>query len=221
VIASLSFETSDLDHFQPFAKKGLPVVFFDRVEQDGDHTVVIIDNFKCGYIATEHLIEQGCKRIVHVTSSLKRNVYDQRYKGYRAALQHYKIPFDDSLLQIHDLSEKAGMDAAHIILGMKRKPDGIFFSNDYVAAVAIRSLKEKGIRVPEDIAVVGFNNDTIGKLIEPSLTTINYPGLDMGEIAASNLIAHLKGKSNLKQTKTIIVRSELIVRKSSLKKGIN
>ena len=98
-------------------------------------------------------------------------------------------------------------------------PDGIFLTNDFVAAVCVRTLKENGIRIPEDIAVVGFNNDAIGKLIEPALTTINYPGIDMGEIAARNLINHLKGISDLHQTNTIIVRSDLIIRKSSLKKG--
>src|SRR6476659_11490064 len=74
LIASLSFDTTNLDHFQRFIDKGVPVMFFDRVEQDGKNSVVIIDNTRCGYIATTHLIEQGCKKIVHVTSSLKRNV---------------------------------------------------------------------------------------------------------------------------------------------------
>jgi len=77
-----------------------------------------------------------------------------------------------------------------------------------------------GIIIPDTIAVVGFNNDAIGKLIEPALTTINYPGMDMGEIAARNLVNHLKGISNIHQTNTIIVRSDLIIRNSSLKKGI-
>src|ERR1044071_9208494 len=75
LIASLSFDTKTMDHFSPFIKKGVPVIFFDRVEQDDDSTVVVIDNYKCGYQATEHLVEQGCKKIVHVTASLNRNVY--------------------------------------------------------------------------------------------------------------------------------------------------
>ena len=218
LIASLAFDTNDLDHFKPFIDKGVPVMFFDRVEQDGNNTVVIIDNYKCGYIATKHLIEQGCKRIVHLTSSLKRNVYSQRYKGYQDALFDHKIPLNEHLLIVNDLSEKAGIESAKQILKMKPLPDGAFITNDFVAAVCMRTLKEHGIRIPEDIAIVGFNNDTIGKLIEPTLTTINYPGIDMGEIAARNLINHLKGVSNMHHTNTIIVRSELIIRNSSLKK---
>lgn len=221
LIASLSFDTTGLEHFKPFVDKGVPVLFFDRVEQDGNNTVVVIDNAKCGYVATQHLIEQGCKRIAHVTSSLKRNVYSQRYKGYRDALFDNEIEFDENLLMIGDLSEKAGIEAAKKILRTKPLPDGVFITNDFVAAVCMRTLKEHGVSIPNDIAIVGFNNDAIGKLIEPALTTINYPGEDMGEIAARNLINHLKGVSNIHQTNTIIVRSDLIIRKSSLKTAVN
>lgn len=219
LIASLSFETVDLDHFKPFAEKGVPVIFFDRVEQNEDSTVVIIDNAKCGYNATKHLIDQGCKRIVHITSSLNRNVYSERYKGYRKALADHHLKFQENMLIIGNLSEKAGVEAANKILEMKPRPDGAFITNDFVAAVCMRTLKENGISIPDDIAIVGFNNDAIGKLIEPTLTTINYPGEDIGEIAARTLINHLSGVGNIHQTNTITVRSDLIVRKSSLKKG--
>lgn len=218
LIASLSFDTSDLSHFKPFVEKNVPVVFFDRVEQDGENTVVIIDNARCGYLATQHLIEQGCRRIAHVTSSLKRNVYAQRFKGMKDALYDNQLSFDEKLLIVNELSEEAGIDSAEKILKMKPLPDGVFFTNDFIAAVAIRTFKKAGLSIPKDIAIVGFNNDTIGTLIEPALTTINYPGENMGEIAARNLINHLKGLSDLHQTNTIIVRSELVVRQSSLKK---
>ncbi|HVT87031.1 MAG TPA: LacI family DNA-binding transcriptional regulator [Chitinophagaceae bacterium] len=219
VIASLSFDTEDLSHFQRFVDKGVPVIFFDRVEQNSDNTVVIIDNYKCGYQATKHLIDQGCKRIAHITSSLKRNVYAQRYRGYRDALFDNSLAFEDSLLIINDLSEQKAVESATQLLRVNPLPDGIFITNDFVAAVCIRTLKEHGVTIPEDIAVVGFNNDAIGKLIEPQLTTIDYPGKEMGEITARNLIDHLLGISNIHNTNTIIVNSRLIIRKSSLKKG--
>lgn len=219
LIASLSFDTPSLDHFKPFKEKGIPLIFFDRVEQEDDNTVVVIDNTKCGYIATQHLIEQGCRKIAHVTASLKRNVYAQRYKGYRDALAAHNLPFDESLQIVGDLSESAGVEAAHQLLKMNPIPDGVFITNDFVAAVCMRTLKENGIRIPQDIAMVGFNNDTIGNLIEPALTTINYPGIDIGEVAARQIVAHLKGEASMAQTSTIIVKSELIVRKSSLRKG--
>jgi len=218
LIASLSFDTNDLEHFRLFEEKGVPVVFFDRVEQTNNNSVVIIDNYKCGYQATQHLIEQGCKKIAHVTSSLKRNVYSERYKGYRDALFDNNIPFDESLLIINDLSENAGIQSAKQILSMAAAPDGAFITNDFVAAVCMRTLKENNIKIPGDIAIVGFNNDAIGKLIEPALTTINYPGKDMGEIVARNLVNHLQGTGNIQNIHTVIVSSDLIIRKSSLKK---
>lgn len=99
-------------------------------------------------ILTKHLVDQGCKRIAHVTSSLKRNVYFQRYKGYRDALFDNGIAFDESLLHVNDLSEKAGIESAMQILRMKPLPDGIFLTNDFVAAVCMRTLKEYGISIP-------------------------------------------------------------------------
>ena len=219
LIASLAFNTENLDHYTQFAEKGIPVIFFDRVEEKDDSPKVIIDNYKSGYQATQHLIEQGCKKIVLVTASLKRNVYSQRHNGYVDALFDNGIPFDESLVLIKDLSEECGIEAALQIMKMKPLPDGAFITNDFSAAICMHTLKEHGVRIPEDIAIVGFNNDAVGKIVEPKLTTIDYPGIDMGEIVAMNLVNHLKGNSSLAQTKTIIVRSDLIIRGSSLKKG--
>ncbi len=219
LIASLAFDTTSLDHFQPYEERGIPVIFFDRVEENSTSTKVIIDNHKSGYQATQHLIDQGCKRIILVTANLNRNVYAQRHKGYADALQDNKIPYNKKYVLIKDLSEQCGIEAALEILKMSPRPDGVFITNDFSAAVCMQTLKEHGLRVPEDIAIVGFNNDAVCKIVSPQLTTINYPGIDVGEIAARNLINHLKGVSDIKNTNTIVVRSELIVRKSSLKKG--
>ncbi len=221
IIASLAFDTTNLDHFKPFEDKSVPVVFFDRVEEGGSHPVVVIDNYKAGYVATQHLVDQGCKRIAHITSSLNRNVYAQRYKAYMDALRDNGLPFDEKLVIMEDLSERSAIECANQLLAMNPMPDGAFITSDFVAAVFMRTLKSKGVRIPEDIAIVGFNNDAIGKLVEPALTTINYPGKELGEIAARNLVNHLSGVSNLQQTKTIIVRSDLIVRQSSLRKPSN
>jgi LacI family transcriptional regulator len=218
LIASLAFDTKGLDHYHSFEEKGIPIIFFDRVEEKSESTKVIIDNYKCGYQATQHLIEQGCSRIVLVTANLKRNVYAQRHKGYTDALFDNNIPYNKEWVLIKDLSEQCGVEAALQIMKMKPLPDGAFITNDFSAAVCMQTLKEHGIQIPGDIAVVGFNNDAISKIIEPQLTTIHYPGIDMGEIAARNLINHLKGHTNIKHTNTIVVRSELIIRKSSLKK---
>jgi LacI family transcriptional regulator len=219
LIASLTFETENLNHFKPFNDKGIPLVFFDRVEENNDYnTSVIIDNYKCGYLATQHLIEQGCKRIVIATSSLKRNVYRERHRGYKDALHDNGLTYSEKLVIINDLSEKAATENAKRILKMNPLPDAVFITHDFSAAVCIQVLNDHGINIPADIAIVGFNNDDISKLVQPRLTTINYPGKDLGEIAARNLIDQLNNKTTSQIANRIIIRSELIIRQSSLKK---
>jgi len=217
LIASLAYETKDVAHYAPFIRKGIPVVFFDRVEADSYGTKVVIDNFKAGYEATEHLIKQGCKNIAHITASLTRNVYADRQRGYKAALQKHGQHYKKHYTIINDLSEKAAIQAAQKILKMVPRPDGVFITNDFCAAVCIKTWKEAGLHIPNDIAVVGFNNDVIGKIVEPSLSTINYPGIEMGEIAAKCLVDQLSGAPGAKQDATIVIKSELIVRGSSVR----
>ncbi len=217
LIASLAFNTKNLEHYKPYEQKGIPVFFFDRVEESSPYTKVIIDNYQCGYKATQHLIEQGCKNIVIITSTLLRNVYKQRHRGYKDALMDKNLPYKESNVLIKDLSEASGLEAAQEILKMKPLPDGIFCTNDFSAAVTMHALKERGIKIPDDIAIVGFNNDAICKIVDPQLTTINYPGIDIGKIAARNLINLLNGVTDSVNTNTIVVHSELIIRKSSIR----
>ena len=117
------------------------------------------------------------------------------------------------------MSEKSGIEAANQILKLNPLPDAAFVTNDLTAAVFLKHLKKHGIRIPEDIAIVGFNNDAVSKIVEPELTTIDYPGFLMGEVAATQLINHLQGKLDVKQLSTVIINSELIIRESSLKSG--
>lgn len=220
LFVSLSLQTNDLKHFKAFQDKNIPIMFFDRVDENSDATKIVIDNYRCGYQATSHLIEQGCRRIVMVTSDLRRNVYAQRHKGYQDALFDHNISYDSDLVLIKDLSEEGGRSSALEILKKRPFPDGAFITNDFTAAVCLQTLKEHGVRIPEDMAIVGFNNDKICKFVDPNLTTINYPGFDMGAIAAKNMIQHLEGKSTINTTSKIIIHSELIVRGSSLRKRV-
>jgi LacI family transcriptional regulator len=215
LIASLAFDTEDLHHFEPFFKKRIPVVFFDRVEDSNMGIRIVIDNFKAGYDATAHLIQQGCTRIAHATASLKRNVYAERLNGYKQALLNYGLQYVPEWTFINDQSERAIREMVDTMLNSNPRPDGIFLTNDFCAAICIQSIKEHGLRIPEDIAIVGFNNDTISQLIDPKITTINYPGNEMGQMAAKHLIGMLKSPANQNNPKKIIINSELIIRASS------
>jgi LacI family transcriptional regulator len=217
LLVSLAYDTNDIAHFDQFVRKNIPVIFFDRVADHPDYTNVMIDNRKGAYETTQHLIAQGCRRIVHITATSKRNVYIDRATGYKQALADNQLPFDESLVLINNLSQEAGAAAAATILKMDPLPDAVFAANDNCAVGCMVALKKAGIRIPHDIAFAGFNNDPVSTVIEPNLTTINYPGYIMGETAAASLINHLNGTSSIAATNTIVLRSELIIRPSSLK----
>lgn len=217
LLVSLAYDTNDIEHFEMFFKRNIPLIFFDRVAEHKNCTNVLIDNRKAAYEATKHLIEQGCKNIVHITATPKRNVYVDRLQGYKHALADHNLPFNEDNIIIGNLSQEAGADAAEKIMKMETRPDGVFVSNDNCAVGCMIALKQAGVKIPADIAFAGFNNDPVSKVIEPNLTTINYPGYEMGEVAARNLINHLTGASPLHSTNKIVLRSELVVRASSLR----
>ncbi|PRY90396.1 LacI family DNA-binding transcriptional regulator [Mongoliibacter ruber] len=219
LIVSLASNTESLDHYAPFFKKNIPIIFYDRIGDFEEVFGVTIDNMKAAYEATSHLIRQGCQRIVHVLGSLKVNVYNERLSGYQKAFSDHGLPYEDNLIFHSDLNEEAGYEIVQKIKDIKPKVDGLFVSNDACAASCIKHLKLEGYKIPKDIAVVGFNNDVISRLVEPNITTINYPGYEMGEIAMNNLVNHLNRKSDsvLERKNRITLPSELIIRESSKK----
>ena len=218
LLVSLAYDTKELSHFNSFFKKNIPVIFFDRIMEHQNSTNILINNHQAAYEATQHLIEQGCKRIVHITAPPQQNVYVDRLQGYKQALADHKIKFKEEYVIIGNLSMEAGAEAAEAIMQMNVLPDGVFVANDNCAVGCMLALKQKGMKIPDDIAFVGFNNDPVAMVVEPNLSTINYPGYEMGQAAARHLINHLNQVSPIHSTNTIILRSELIKRASTLKK---
>ncbi len=218
LIVSLAADTVDISHFEPFIQKGVPVFFFDRVCQQEICQKFVLDNYQAGYEMTKHLIEQQSRRIIHIAGNLTKNVYNDRMNGYKQALSDHGISFNPDYLIINNLSLKAGIEAAGQILSMKPLPDAIFAANDLCAAACMATLKEKGIRIPEDIIIGGFNNDPVSRLVEPRLTTVNYPGDSMGRMIASKLIDKLQGNLPADFPVTQLIKSELVVRDSTRRK---
>lgn len=144
LLVSLAHDTENINHFEPFFKKGIPVLFYDRVAEHKQSTSIVIDNVQAAYKATTHLIEQGCRRIVHISGNLKINVYANRLKGYKYALIDNSLPFDESLIITNDLTEEAGVKAAEQILKMDPRPDGVFVANDFCAVNCMKALKQIG-----------------------------------------------------------------------------
>jgi len=217
LLVSLAYDTDSLAHFEPFLKKKIPVIFFDRTADHPSSICIQINNQRAAYEATTHLISQGRRRIVHITAPPKRNVYIDRLQGYKQALADQRIAFREDYVIVGNLSQEAGAEAANHIRQLKPLPDAVFVANDNCAVGCMIALKGLGVRIPEDIAFVGFNNDPVSTVVEPNLTTINNPGYEMGQVATRNLIDHLNGAASIQATNTIILRSELIVRESSSK----
>ncbi len=218
LLVSLSYETKTKDAFKNILRKDIPLVFFDRVFECGNCVSVVIDNYRAGYDTTQHLLDQGCKKIVHVAGSLNRNVYNDRYRGFRQALADNSVPFDERMLIVTDLGDDSGETILNQLLANGTMPDGIFTANDNSAVSLVCELKRKGFRVPEDIAVAGFNDDPISRIVEPNLTTVRYPGRAMGEVAASTMIRILEG-TQYEKVNSITLSHELIIRQSSLRSG--
>lgn len=217
ILISLAFDTKNLDHFNKLFEKDIPVVFFDRVADCHGCISVIIDNYKAGYEATSHLIDQGCKRIVHLGGNMLRNVYSERFRGYKQALLDNGIEFNQKLVFVSDLTGQSGRDIMKRVFKMNLQPDGIFTANDTSAVATILEMQEAGIIIPDDIAVVGFNNEPISQVIHPNLTTVDYPAREIGEIAATSLIDKLNNVQPI-SVNTIILKHSLVVRQSSLRK---
>lgn len=212
VLISTSMQTENLEHLQPYLNHGGAVVFYDRPRIFNNCSSISINDHKASFAATEHMIKNGCKRIVHLAGPQLLDLYKNRKQGYLDALETYNIQFEAHWLLESKLSESDGINSAKKVLEMENI-DGIYSSNDTAAIGAIKHLKEVGVDIPNDIAVVGFNNDPISAVIEPSLTTINQPDFNMGKVASSMLISQIENKNVQKDS--IVLDIDLIVRSSS------
>lgn len=215
LLVSLCYDNNTTKHFDELISQGVPVVFYDRTLDKGEYDNVKIDNFKAAYDITTHLIKQSCKRILHITASQRRDVYADRLAGYKQALKDSKITFNEEYVLVTDLNPQYGVEAANYIMQMATPPDAVFAVNDFFAVTCMKELQKRNIRVPEDIAFAGFNNDPIGNLVTPSLTTVNYDGVKMGQLAARTLLNKLTEKISTKSN--IVMAYELVIRESSVK----
>lgn len=219
LIVSLGMETQNIHHFDQFVENGIPIVFVDRVPEEFNSYRVIIDNFNAGYRATKHLIDQGCKRIAHFAGAQHVNVYRLRQKGYVTALREHGLPVDKKLiLDLDTMSFEEGKVATDKLLDMEDPPDGLFSSNDTSAVSAILCAKERGIRIPEDLAIIGFNDDPIASIVEPTLSTVTHPAMKMGEISTQRILEHDVKNQRSGISEITMLDTEIIVRNSSLRK---
>ncbi|MDX1637418.1 MAG: LacI family DNA-binding transcriptional regulator [Balneolaceae bacterium] len=221
IIASVAKETTKYEHFEKIIEQEIPLILYDRVSESLDVNAVVSDDYRGSCTAVSHLIEQGCRSIVHFAGEQHMNIYRNRLTGFRDALQDHGLTPDDSLIFEEDLIQPmeqvldVGRQFARTILEMPKRPDGIFSASDFAALGAMQVLKEHGIKIPDDIAVVGYSNDVSGSFIEPGLSTVDQHTKRMGNLAARLFLEQADGKDPQFTPRKTMLKPKLIVRGSS------
>ncbi|KAB8154982.1 substrate-binding domain-containing protein [Kordia sp. TARA_039_SRF] len=218
ILISLANGTADFKHLNDVIEQGKPLVMFDKIAKLVNCSKVIIDDRKAAYIATQHLIDTGCKRIAHFRGPLLPQNSIDRFLGYKKALEDNGMTYDASLVYIFDdMTFEVGEMFAKKILREHPDVDGIFVNTDLVAIGAITEFNRNGVNIPEDISIVGFSNWFMSSAITPSLTTIDQPGFEMGKMAFKQLYKELKAKKKKKpiSPKIIALETSLVKRDST------
>lgn len=216
LIVSLAKETTDICHFKQFIEHNIPVVFLERKPKGINSDTVIVDYFNAAYLATTHLVEQGCRRIAFIGDTAERNVHSEKLNGYLRALNEQNLPANDQHVVVRDiLGAEEGYSCATCLLNLSNAPDAIFAANDTAAVGVIQYAKRKGVRIPEDLAVVGFNDDPVSLIIDPPLSTVALPAVEMGKIAAQEVLD--RNRAREMYVKSVALKAKLMVRKSSLR----
>jgi LacI family transcriptional regulator len=218
ILMSISNAKLESKHsFKNLLKKNVPLIFFDRKKDIEGVSSVTVDDYKGAYEATKHLIDQGCKRIAHLSNDRLLLIFKNRYLGYKQAIIDSGLEFDESLV-IETMSKVAeGRKTTKIFLDMKNRPDAIFSSSDFTALGAIEEIKASGLKIPEDICVVGFSNEPFTRFMELSITSVDQSPIEMGRIAAKVFLEEVNNGKKIKSEKHVVLTPELIVRKSSQK----
>jgi LacI family transcriptional regulator len=221
ILISLSDETETAPHLKKFQEYGIPVVQFDKVDLQFKSSKVTVDDFNGAYEATEHLIEHGCKRILHIRGLDAPINSIGRFEGYKAALEKNNIPFrPEYVKQCVRVKNKEGYRLMQEALRMPNPPDGVFAITDMVAIGAADAILEAGLNIPNDIAIVGFSNVEVAKYFNPKISSVHQPGFEMGEQAMNILLNEIELSNENKDYKFTekVLKTHLVVRASSLRK---
>lgn len=222
ILASIAKNTVDFNHFLEVKARNVPMVFFDRTNDDLDVPSVVIDDYKGAFLATEHLIKQGYRRIAHIAGSEHIKIWNTRLKGYKEALATYNIPFDPALVYVGDINIESGKEAVKYFFEKVDPPDAIFAVEDFTALGAIKELKDRGIKIPSEVGIIGFANQLFSEHISPALSTVDQQTVLMGKESIRLLLELISMKEKKKQMpRKIILEPIPLFRESTMKKSTN
>jgi LacI family transcriptional regulator len=217
-LLSLADNTIQFNHVKDVINQGVPFVLYDRTSKLIDCNKVVIDDVKAAQMATQHLIDTGCKKIAIIRNQLKSQGTIDRHKGFKKALLENGMVYDKSIdFETHDLSFNAGKIAGNKICERHKDVDGIFAVTDLMAIGALEALKEHNVAVPDQVSVIGFSNWFLSQITTPHLSTVDQPGFEIGQTAFKLLHQEIQNnKNNIKETsKTVVIPTTVISREST------
>lgn len=216
ILMSISNVSKENDHvIKNVVDKNVPLVFFDRKKNMDGVSSVTINDFEGGYLATKNLIEQGCKRIAHLTGDQSLEIFENRNNGFKKALMDNGLELNPDYVFQTKSNVDAGRQAVDRLLSLDPPPDGIFSSSDFAALGAIQELKERGVKIPEEFCVFGFGNEPFTRFMELSISSVDQSPLEMGKMAAKVFLEQINNTDNVKIEKKVVLTPELHIRKSS------
>lgn len=223
IIVSVAKETEEkkeYTHFKDLINNGIPLVQFDRVIDEIKCNKVLTNDVDGGYLATKHLINIGCKRIAILTTPDFVTVGKLRLEGYKNALSNSNIKINEELvIQINEEDDIANQIKKLFLL--KNPPDGVFAVNEIYAAIVMKISNKNGLKIPEDISVLGFTDGLISQFTTPSLSTVAQHGYHIGQKSAELLLNEIELQGAEYQYKTKIIETDLVLRESTKKLKIN
>ena len=218
LLVCVTGDTKNGRHFKNIIENDIPLVFFDRAAEIKGSSKVVQNDFEGAFIAVEHLISNGYQDIAYIGGPSELFLSKERLRGYQAALKKYELPFYSERVIHSAFNQNSGYEDTIKLLELERKVDGIFAVNDRKAVGAILALKEAGVRVGEEVGVVGFTNDPIATIISPGLTTVEEPALEIGIKSCELLLKQINKKAV--PPETLVLQGKLIIRQSARKQEV-
>lgn len=217
ILISVSTETSDYEHIKNLHQKGLPIVLFDRIAPGIDTHTIIVDNFKGTYEATEHLINNGYSKIAAISNSEFLSISSERLAGYKEALNSNGIKINNDYIKhcfYGGMVFSEVEDAINQLLTLKDPPEAIVTLSDKLTMWSLKTIKRRGLKIPDDIALVGFSNSDITELTDPPLTVVRQPALEMGKAATELLLQLIESKRPVTEFEKRILSPEFVIMES-------
>jgi len=205
ILASIAKGATDFSHYTDLKKRNVPLVLFDRSNDSLNIPSIVIDDYKGGYLATEHLISQGYKRIAHLAGPQQFQTFQNRLRGYKDALRAHNMACDDELIYTGDLSIAEGKKATDYFLALNNRPDAVFAVEDFSALGVLKRSKEKEVKIPEELGIIGFANEDFDEHITPTLSSIDQQTIQMGREAFNMLLGLIEGNQPEKDNNSKII----------------